>query len=218
MVLTIVLKINVPSDLTVEQYKEKLEKRLDVLKPDKTSIFQVQTIVYQSNAQQSPACVNQYLHSDFPATCFSILEPIQQNEFKVLSGDIGLASIQRRLCELNVFTEKKPLNMECIGTSSKLGDFLVRIGAVTHGGSNRGLICEISYINGNTILDSYGILSEFIQSVFGWNILEKSQTSNEFVISNYMRRKQHIAPYLPEDTILQYYEHFNFFRNVNLSK
>jgi hypothetical protein len=219
MVVTFVLKVNVPNEFTIEQYKEKLEKRLDALKPEKSSVFQVQTIVYQPNAQQTSVAVNQFLHSDFPATCFSVLEQSQLNEFKVLSGDIGLASIQRRMCELGVFTEKKQLNMECIGTTFKIGDFQVKIGSVIYSSSNKGLICEISYIWGNTNADTYGVLSEFIQSVLAWNLHEKSQIGGNIdQLTSYVRRKHAGAPYCPEDTILQYFEHFNNFRCSNMGK
>ena len=84
MVLSIVLKVNVPSDMLVEQYKEKLEKRVELLKPEKSLIpFQVQTIVYSPMMNGQPSnllTVNQFLHSDFPASCFAIIDPPQQNE------------------------------------------------------------------------------------------------------------------------------------------
>ena len=222
MVVTFVLKVNVPNEFTIEQYKEKLEKRLEALKPDKTSVFQVQTIVYQPNAQQSIVSVNQILHSDYPANCFSVLEQVQvtqQSEFKVMTGDIGLASIQRRLCELGVFTEKKQLNMECIGTSFKLGDFQIKIGAVIYSSSNRGLICEVSYTLGNTNSDTWGILNEFLQSVLAWNLGEKNQFGGNLdQLTQYVRKKQANVPYCPEDIILQYFEHFNNFRSANIGK
>ena len=72
------------------------------------------------------------------------------------------------MCELNVFTEKKPSNMECIGTSYKLQDFQIKFGVVTHSSSNRGLIAEVSYLCGNTHNDSYGLLNEYASSIFGW--------------------------------------------------
>ena len=217
MVVSFVLKLNVPNELTVEQYKEKLEKRLEPLKPEK-SVFQVQTIVYQSNSPQSSS-INQILHSDYPANCFSVVEQNQQSDTKVLTGDIGLASIQRRLCELGVFTEKKQLNMECIGTSYKIGDFLIKIGSVMYSSSNRGLICEICFIYGTSNSDTSGLLNEFVQSVFAWNLFEKSHNGGNLdQMTRYVRSKPPMAPYTPEDIILQYFEHFNSFRNANMGK
>jgi hypothetical protein len=220
MVVTFVLKVNVPSEFTIEQYKEKLEKRLETLKPDKISSFQVQTIVYQPTSQQTVVSVHQILHSEYPANCFSVLDQLQQNDStKVLTGDIGLASIQRRLCELGVFSEKKQLNMECIGTSYKLGDFQLKIGAVIYAGTNRGLICEISYTLGNTNSDTWGIINEFLQSVLEWNLNEKSQFGGNLdQLTQYVRKKPHIAPYCPEDIILQYFELFNNYRSANIGK
>jgi hypothetical protein len=206
MVVSIVLKVSVPNDLTIEQFKEKLEKRLEVLKPDKVSAFQVQGLVYSPNVQSNMPSLSQVLHSDYPATCFSVIE---QSDYKVLTGDIGLASVQRRLSELGVLTDRKQLHMESIGSSFKLGDFQIKIGAVTHGSSNRGLIIEVTYLCGSTYYDSYGLLSEFILSIFGWNIQEKGVD----MLANIVRRKPHSSLYQPEDTILQYYEHFNFFRS-----
>lgn len=170
MVFSVVLKTYVPPELSVEQYKEKLDKRLELLKPDRVSTFQVQTVVYVPNINtgqpSSSVTINQFLHSEYPATCFSVIE--QQSEPRVLTGDIGLASLQRRLCDAGVCSERKPSNMECIGKSSKLGDFQVKIGAVTHMSSNRGVIVEVSYSCANTSAEAYGIISEFISSTFGW--------------------------------------------------
>lgn len=211
MVVSIVLKVSVPNELTIEQFKEKLEKRLEILKPDKISAFQVQGLVFSPNVQSNIPAINQVLHSDYPATCFSVME---QGEYKVLTGDIGLASVQRRLCELGVLTDRKQLHMETIGSSFKLGDFQIKIGAVTHGSSNRGLIIEVSYLCGSTIYDSYGLLCEFILSIFSWNIQEKASD----MLANIVRRKQNTSLYQPEDTILQYYEHFNFFRSAVTQK
>ena len=149
MAITYVLKVAVPSDQSIQQYKETLEKRLASLKPRRLNKFQVQTIVYQSANQTS---IHQFLHSDYPLTCFSIIEPgssnttsVPLNDVKVLTGDIGLASIQRRVSELGILTERKPLQIECTGSAFKIGDFQIKIGAVTHNSSNRGLIIEISY-------------------------------------------------------------------------
>jgi hypothetical protein len=210
MPVTLVLKVNVPNDLSIEQYKEKLEKRLEILKPERISTFQVQTCVYQPNSQQSSVVINQFLHSDYPATCFSILEPIQ-NDSKVLCSDIGFASIQRRIAELGVLVERKQSNMDCTGSAFKLGDFQIKICSVTHSGSNRGLIVEVTYMCGNTNQDSFGVLSEYILSTFAYNIAEKSD-----LLANYVKRKHVTSPYLPDDTILQYFEHFNTLRNINL--
>jgi hypothetical protein len=211
MPVTLVLKVSVPSDLSIEQFKEKLEKRLEILKSERMSSFQVQTCVYQPNAQQSPVVINQFLHSEYPATCFSILEPIQQNDYKVLCSDIGFASIQRRINELGVLVERKQSNMECTGSAIKVGDFVIKICSVTHSGSNRGLIVEITYTCGNTTHDSFGIMSEQVLSTFAFNLTEKSD-----MLANYVKRKHPMSPYFPEDTILQYFEHFNALRNTNL--
>ena len=167
----------------------------------------MQTIVYQANNQTS---INQFLHSDYTSTCFSLIEPANASnsnpEIKVLTGDIGLSSIQRRVSELGILSERKQLQIECIGSAYKIGDFQIKIGAVTHNSSNRGLIAEISYSSATSNQDGYGIILEFIQSVFGWANLNE-------MFANFVRRKPAAANYTPEDTIVQYFEHFNSFRN-----
>lgn len=208
MAITYVLKVAVPADQSIQQYKEILEKRLASLKPRRLNKFQVQTIVYQSSINQTS--IHQFLHSDYPVTCFSIIEPISSsvpiNDVKVLTGDIGLASIQRRVSELGIFMERKPLQIECTGSAFKIGDFQIKIGAVTNNSTNRGLIIEISYSSANNNHDAYGIILEFIQNFFGWSNINDSMT-------NFVRRKPSPMPYTPEDTIIQYYEHFSNFRN-----
>ena len=206
MTITYVLKITVPPDQTIQQYKELLEKKLSALKPRRlNSKFFVQTVVYQSNANQTH--IHQFLHSDYSATCFSIMEPnVNQlpDEIKVLTGDIGLSCVQRTISQLGILTERKPMQIECTGTGYKVGDFQVKFGAVTHNSSNRGLLCEISYSSASNNSEAYGLISEFVQSYFGWSI------SND-MLTNLVRKKTQ-SIYTPEDTIRQYYEHFNFFR------
>jgi hypothetical protein len=216
MPITYVLKITVPPDQTIQQYKESLEKRLAALKPRRlNNKFFVQTVVYQSNT--NPQChIHQFLHSDYSATCFSIIDsnpnlvPIPETEIKVLTGDIGLACVQRTISQLGILTERKPLQIECTGTGYKIGDFQVKLGAVTHNSSNRGLLAEISYSSATNNNEAYGLISEFVQSYFGWAI------SND-MLSNLVRKKVQTI-YTPEDTIRQYYEHFNFFRPSSTSQ
>lgn len=208
MPITYVLKITVPSDQSIQQYKETLEKRLHALKPRRLNKFQVQAIAFQASNQ---TCIHQFLHSDYSSTCFSLIEPVSQTnqqDLKVLTGDIGLASIQRRISELGILNERKQLQIECVGSGFKIGDFQIKIGAVTHSSSNRGLIAEISYSSATNNHDAYGVIFEFIQSVFGWTSINEN-------ITTFVRRKPQNQNYTPEDTIIQYFEHFNSFRNSN---
>lgn len=169
----------------------------------------MQTVVFQTPNQNQ---IHQFLHSDYSATSFSIIEQSNINyapgDMKVLTGDIGLASVQRSICQLGILNERKPLQIECTGSAFKIGDFQIKIGAVTQNSSNRGLLCEISYSSACNNQDAFGVISEFITSYFGWNI------SND-MLTNLVRRKTSQAIYTPEDTIIQYYEHFNTFRHLN---
>ena len=212
MPVTYVLRITVPPDQSLQNYKESLEKRLAALKPRRlNNKFFVQTVVYQSNSNQCH--IHQFLHSDYSATCFSIIDPsgvsIPETDIKVLTGDIGLACVQRTISQLGILNERKALQIECTGTGYKIGDFQVKIGAVTHNSSNRGLLAEISYSSACNNSEAYGLVSEFVQSYFGWSINE--------MLSNLVRKKAQ-AIYTPEDTIRQYYEHFNFFRPSSTSQ
>jgi hypothetical protein len=216
MPITYVLKVTVPSDQTIQQYKEYLEKKLVALKPRRlNNKFCVQTVVYQSNTNQNH--IHQYLHSDYSATCFSIIDintntNVPDNEIKVLTGDIGLACVQRTISQLGILTERKQLQIECTGTGYKIGDFQVKLGAVTHNSSNRGLLVEISYSSASNNNEAYGLISEFVQSYFGWTI-------SSDMLSNLVRKKAGAqAVFTPEDTIRQYYEHFNFFRPSSTSQ
>jgi hypothetical protein len=100
MPITYVLRVPVPSE-QVQQQREILEKRVVMLKPKRLSKFHVQTVVYQSQNNQ---VIHQFLHSDYPCTCFVLYESPQTpgNELKVLTSDIGLVGIQRKLSELNI--------------------------------------------------------------------------------------------------------------------
>lgn len=86
MPITYVLKINVPGD-QVASHKEMLEKRLAALRPKRLNKLHVQTVVYQTPNQNQ---VHQFLHSDYSATCFSIIEQPAMNympgDYKILTG------------------------------------------------------------------------------------------------------------------------------------
>lgn len=110
-------------------------------------------------------------------------------------------------------TERKPLQCECQGTVFKLGDFQIRLGAVTQSSSNRGLCVEVTYTSANTNQEAWGVLVEFLQSTFGWT----QQTIKDEMIGSFVRRKQPFSVYAPEDTIFQYFEHFNALRNAPVS-
>ena len=116
--------------------------------------------------------------------------------------------------ELGILTERKQLQIECVGSAFKLGDFQIKIGAVTQNSSNRGLLIEISYSSANNNSEAYGFIIEFIQNYFGWTQIN---TITE-MFANLVRRKASNSPYTPEDTIIQYYEHFNYFRNLNIQQ
>ena len=212
MTITYLFKVAVPSDQSIQQYKETLEKRLSTLKPRRLNKFHVQTIVFQSATNQN--YVHQYLHSDYPTTCFVVMEPSgaapgssSSVDARVLTGDIGLMSVQRRICELGTLNERKQLQTECVGSGFKIGDFQIKLGAVTHNSSNRGLLIEIAYASASTNSDAYGVISEFVLSLFGW-------TNPSEMMTGLVRRKAQNLPFTPEDTIVQYFEHFNTFRNV----
>ncbi|CAF0723922.1 unnamed protein product [Brachionus calyciflorus] len=198
MPITYVFKISIAID-QIPQFRETLEKRIQALKPRQLNQFQVQAVVFQATNQTA---IHQYLHSDYSSTCFSLIEPsTPQQEIKVLTGDIGLASLQRRILD----GEKKALQLDLIGSAFKLGDFQIKIGTITQNSSNRGLLVEISYCASNNN-DAYGVIIEFVESHLG--------LSNSYeMLSNYVKRKAPTANYTPEDTIIQYYDHFNSLRS-----
>lgn len=107
-------------------------------------------------------------------------------------------------------SERKPLQCECQGSVFKLGDFQIRLGAVTQSSSNRGLLVEVTYSSANTNHEAWGVILEFLNSTFGWT----QQTVQQDMIGSFVRRKQHGSIYTPEDTIFQYFEHFNALRSA----
>lgn len=103
MPITYVLRVPVPSD-QIQAHRETLEKRVIMLKPRRLNKFHVQLISYQSQSTQS--MIHQFLHSDYPYTTFALIEPAPSqtpnSELKILTSDIGLVGIQRKLAELNI--------------------------------------------------------------------------------------------------------------------
>lgn len=198
MPITYLFKLPITID-QIPQLRETLEKRIQSLKPRQLNQFQVQAVMFQASSQTT---IQQFLHSDFSSTCFSLIEPQSSGqEIKVLTGDIGLASLQRRILD----GEKKALQLDLIGSAFKLGDFYIKIGAVTQNSSNRGLLVEISYCASNNN-DAYGVIIEFVDSHLGLS------NSHE-MLTSFVKKKPPQANYTPEDTIVQYYEHFNSLRS-----
>ncbi|RNA19333.1 Mediator of RNA polymerase II transcription subunit 20 [Brachionus plicatilis] len=198
MPITYLFKLPITID-QIPQFRETLEKRIQSLKPRQLNQFQVQAVMFQATSQAS---IQQFLHSDFSSTCFSLIEPqSSSHETKVLTADIGLASLQRRILD----GEKKALQLDLIGSAFKLGDFYIKIGAVTQNSSNRGLLIEISYCASNNN-DAYGVIIEFVDSHLGLS------NSHE-MLTSFVKKKQPHTNYTPEDTIIQYYEHFNSMRS-----
>lgn len=108
--------------------------------------------------------------------------------------------------------ERKQLQCECQGSVFKLGDFQLRLGAVTQSSSNRGLLVEVTYTSANTNHEAWGVILEFLNSTFGW-----SHQTIQDMISSFVRRKLHGSIYTPEDTIFQYFEHFNILRTGGIA-
>ncbi|MCL4129992.1 UNVERIFIED_CONTAM: hypothetical protein GTU68_060801 [Idotea baltica] len=103
-----------------------------------------------------------------------------------------------------MYQSKKNLKIESKGYRFEIGDFLVKVGSVTmSNGQYKGILVEVEYLPCLVPDQCWTVLKEFMQSFMG--------SCGPTEAPKYIQNRFHEL-YRPQDTVLQYLEKFNEFR------
>ncbi len=196
----------VAQDKTAPQVIELLQKRIVNLGATPTGQFLVDCETYYSSpALSNPPKVLNILHnSEHPATVFSVVE--SQTKTVTFTSDTLFDLLLLKLS--NVYSKK--FKIESKGSRFEIGDFLVKLGVVSVGGSFKGILVEVEYLPCVVAQSCWGLLCEFMRGFLG------SIVSQQMPVG---LQKKATEVHTPVDTIQQYLEHFNAFRkNAMLSQ
>lgn len=199
MGVTVLYAYPVPHDKTAPQVIELIQKRILNLGANHTGQFLVDCETYFSSPSLGgPQRTLHVLHnSEQPATVFSVLE--HSDRRITFTSDTLFDLLLLKLS--NVYSKK--LRIEAKGPRFETGDFLVKLGLVSVGGSCKGILVEIEYLPCQVVQSCWGLMIEFMQGFLG------SVVTNQ--VPPYLKSK-FADNYSPIDTIHQYLEHFNILR------
>ncbi|ELU12343.1 hypothetical protein CAPTEDRAFT_220200 [Capitella teleta] len=204
LLLIRVLSYPVPEGKSGQQTVEALQKQIEVLGATVSSNFTVDCETYGTYQQTSqPQHINILHNSEQPATCFAVLDSgnclVADLQFDALMNKIKMFYIQ-----------KKNARVEAKGLRYEYGDFIIKVGSVVLGQSTsfKGVIVEVEYMPAVVVSECFGLMREFMFSFMPTSVIDA--TTNHWKTKN-------DAIYAPQDTVLQYLEHFNNFRKSAVS-
>jgi len=144
-------------------------------------------------------------NSEMPNSTFAVIE--SHNKQVCLSSDLLFDVLMPRINQ--VMTSKKNLKIESKGTRFTVDDFIVKIGIVTmSSGQYRGILVEVEYLPCSVPGLCWPLIKEFMQSFMG--ICGPQHPSP------YMQARMNDI-YTAQDTIQQYLEKFNEFRDPSFT-
>ncbi|XP_071526179.1 mediator of RNA polymerase II transcription subunit 20 [Panulirus ornatus] len=138
-------------------------------------------------------------NSDTPATTYAILDTGTKQV--TLLADMLFDFLLPRLNHM--YQAKKNLKIESKGAKYKIGDFVVKIGSVTMSGHYKGILVEVEYLPCVTPALCWSLIREFMQSFMGSCVQPGPPP--------YIQNRFHDI-HTPQDTVQQYVEKFNEFR------
>ena len=196
---------------------EVLQKRIANLGAVHTGQFLVDCDTYHStspalaSSPQGPKVLHVLHNSEQPATVFSVVEsPPGANSSSNSSSAAAKSPVtftsdtlfDLLLLKLGGVYAKK-FKIESKGSRFEVGDFVVKLGLVSSGGSCRGILVEIEYAPCVVPQSCWGLLSEFARGFLG-SVVQQQMPA-------YLQARG-AEVYTPVDTVQQYLEHFNAFR------
>ncbi|XP_018010486.1 mediator of RNA polymerase II transcription subunit 20 isoform X1 [Hyalella azteca] len=191
---------------------EKLHTRIAHLGAQPNGVFQVDCDTYYMNQQNSQfndipgsgSTVNKKLHilhnTETPASTYAIIE--SPGKQVTLCADLMFDLLLPRLSHM--YTAKKNLKVETKGTRFTVSDFIVKIGSVSmSSGQYKGILVEVEYLACSVPALCWPILREFLQSFMGFCV---SSQPPPYLQARFQQVQG------PQDTMQQYLEKFNEFR------
>ncbi|KAF2359142.1 Mediator complex subunit Med20 [Trinorchestia longiramus] len=142
-------------------------------------------------------------NTETPASTYAIIE--SPGKQVTLCADLMFDLLLPRLSHM--YTSKKNLKVETKGTRFQAADFLVKVGTVSmSSGQYKGILVEVEYLACSVPALCWPMLREFLQSFMGFCVSSQPPP--------YLQARFHDV-HGPQDTIQQYLEKFNEFRESN---
>ncbi|XP_042241180.1 mediator of RNA polymerase II transcription subunit 20-like [Homarus americanus] len=181
---------------------EKLHKRIMHLDAVQSGMFTVECDSYYTTAQTGGGVRKMHIvhNSETPTTTYAILDTGSKQV--TLSADYLFDLMLPRLDHM--YQSKKNLKIESKGAKYEIGDFLVKIGSVTMSGHYKGILVEVEYLPCVTPALCWSLVREFMQSFMGSCVKP--------TLPSYLQTRLHDI-HTPQDTVQQYVEKFNEFRD-----
>ncbi|KAJ8046821.1 Mediator of RNA polymerase II transcription subunit 20 [Holothuria leucospilota] len=198
MGVTCVTQWPVAEGKSMQQTVDFLTKKAEFMGATKTGTFAVDCDTFHASAG-NPKFINVLHNSEYPKTTFSITD-----SNSTLVSDTGFDAILQKL--KGIYSTKMSSRIESKGKRYQLADFIVKVGIVSIGSSNRGILVEVEYTPCVILQDCWPLLTEFMQGFLGNGFVPKPP-------SNLVNK---VDVYQPLDTINQYLEHFNQFRKAQV--
>ncbi|KAI1306014.1 Mediator of RNA polymerase II transcription subunit 20 [Halotydeus destructor] len=186
----------VPEGKSGQQAVDNLCKILETLGATKVGTFSVECETYHSSGININRTLNLFHNSEYPASCFSLLD-----NGTCLTSDINFDLILLNLSGL--YQTKKSNKMESKGPKYQIGDFTIKLGSVSIGPSFRGILIEVEY--GPCVVPAYcwDLMKEFIGS-----FMLPPRDPHQ-----YLQGKMNEV-FSPVDIVQQYNDHFSSLRRM----
>ncbi|XP_059143401.1 mediator of RNA polymerase II transcription subunit 20-like isoform X2 [Physella acuta] len=187
----------VPEGRSGAQVVDVLQKQVETLGGIKMGNFHVDCEAYQSVMLNPPKTLHLLHNSEYPASCFAILD-----SGATLVADTLFNGLMSNL--KNYYQARKGAKVESKGNRYQLADFVVKIGSVSLAGSFKGILVEVEYCPSVVTSECWNMLKELLQSLIG-NIADSPPQSLKVKMDE---------TYVPSFTMAQYLDHFNNFRKA----
>ncbi|BFZ08473.1 hypothetical protein BsWGS_11512 [Bradybaena similaris] len=197
MGVSCVFSYPVPEGRSGAQVVDILQKQVETMGGTRTGTFHVDCETYQSVMLNPPKTLHILHNSEYPASCFAILD-----SGATLVADTLFIALMSNL--KNIYQARKGVKIESKGNRFQLADFILKIGSVSLAGSFKGILLEAEYCPCVVASECWNMLKELLQSLIG-NIAESPPSALKVKMDEI---------YTPATTMLQYLDHFNNFRKA----
>ncbi|CAG5123266.1 unnamed protein product [Candidula unifasciata] len=164
MGVSCVFSYPVPEGRSGAQVVDILQKQVETMGGSKTGTFYVDCETYQSVMLNPPKTLHILHNSEYPASCFAILD-----SGATLVADTLFIALMSNL--KNIYQAWKGAKIESKGNRFQLADFILKIGSVSLAGSFKGILLEVEYCPCIVASECWAMLKELLQSLIG-NIAE----------------------------------------------
>lgn len=193
---------------------EEVKRHLELLGSQRAGQFFVDSEPYYPKQDLGLKTIHLCHASDYPSTTFALVAESPGASPSIVA-DTMFDQLMAKLS--NVYNTRPQAKIDCRGPKYELGDFLVKIGAVTIGASFKGVLVEVEYGPCQVPSLCNDLLKEFCDGLLTSVGSGVGVSAPSFSASapNYVQN--HFKPgqaFRPIDMINQYMELFHQYRKV----